>query len=84
MSSIRSGICPKCGHTSIHSGRDIAVKASSGNTIPIDFQHSAALDNYVCVTCGYVESYLSDTHALERIRKQWPDASRTKRKRKHE
>lgn len=82
MSSIRSGLCPKCGHASIHSGRDIPVKASSGNTIPIDFKHSAALDNYVCITCGYVESYLSDNEALKRIAEQWPDASQSKRKRK--
>ena len=78
---MRDGICPKCGHATVHSGRDITVKASSGNSIPIDFRHHAALDNYVCVTCGYVESYLSDKAALERIEKQWPDASKTKRKR---
>jgi hypothetical protein len=78
---VRDGVCPKCGHATVHSGRDIPVKASSGNTIPIDFQHHAALDNYVCVTCGYVESYISDKTALERIEKQWPDASKTKRKR---
>jgi len=79
--SMRSGTCPKCGRATVHSGRDIAVKASSGNTIPIDFQHSVPLDNYVCVSCGYVESYISDERALERINQQWPQAA-AKRKRK--
>ncbi len=81
MSTMRSGICPKCGHATVYSGREIPVKASSGNTIPIDFKNSVALDNYVCTTCGYVESYISDPAALERIRQQWPDASKRKRKR---
>lgn len=78
---VRDGICPKCGNATVHSGRDIAVKSSLGNRIPIDFQNHAALDNYVCVSCGYLERYLSDKPALERIEKQWPDATKTKRKR---
>ena len=78
---MRSGICPKCGHATVHSGRDIPVKGSSGNTIPIDFQNSVALDNYVCVTCGYVESYISDRDALQQIDEAWPEAGKNKKKR---
>ena len=78
---MRGGVCPKCGHATVHSGRDIPVKSSSGNTIPIDFKHHAALDNYVCVTCGYVESYISDKNLLKKIEEQWPEASKSKKKR---
>ena len=77
---MRNGICPKCGHATVHSGRDVPVKNSSGNTIPIDFKNSVALDNYVCVTCGYVESYISNPDAIKRIDEQWPDAGKGKSK----
>lgn len=77
---MRNGICPKCGHATVHSGRDIPVKNSSGNMIPIDFKNSVALDNYVCVSCGYVESYISNQDALARIDEQWPDVAKGKSK----
>ena len=78
---MRSGICSKCGHGTVYSGRDIAVKSSIGNTIPIDFRHHVALDNYVCTTCGYVERYISDKDSLKRISDTWIEASKSKRKR---
>lgn len=82
MTTIRSGICPKCGHATVYSGRDVPAKGSIGNTIPINFKNSVALDNYVCITCGYVESYISDPAALQRIEAEWPDAHAKKRKRR--
>jgi predicted nucleic-acid-binding Zn-ribbon protein len=78
---MRSGICPKCGNATVYSGRDIAVKTSSGNMIPIDFKNHAALDNYVCVSCGYVESYISDKKALDKIAEHWAEAGKNKKKR---
>jgi predicted nucleic-acid-binding Zn-ribbon protein len=78
---MRSGICPKCNHATVYSGRDIAVKASSGNMLPIDFKHHVALDNYVCVSCGYVENYISDRKALDTIAEQWAEAGKNKKKR---
>lgn len=80
---MRNGICPRCDSRRVHSGRDVPVKSSSSNTIPIDFTHSVALDNYVCVACGYIESYISDLDALRRIANQWPDALTVRRKRKN-
>ena len=79
---MKNGICPKCGHPSVYSGRDIPVKASSSNMIPIDFKNYVALDNYVCITCGYIESYISDVEALKKIQAKWKHASESKRKRK--
>lgn len=77
---MRNGICPKCGNATVHSGRNVPVKNSSGNMIPIDFKHSVALDNYVCVSCGYIESYISNPEALKRIDEEWPEAAKGKRK----
>ncbi len=77
---MRNGICSKCGRSSVYSGRDVAVKASVGNRIPIDFTHSVPLDNYVCTSCGYVERYISDTASLTRISEQWSITGKHKRK----
>lgn len=68
---MRSGICIKCGHGTVYSGRDVSVKSSIGNTIPINFRDHAPLDNYVCTTCGYVEHYISNRYMLNRIERQW-------------
>lgn len=81
---MRNGICNKCGEMTVHSGAMIPVKASSGNSIPIDFSHNVPLDNYICVSCGYVESYISDIAALQRIATQWPSADAVRRKRKND
>jgi predicted nucleic-acid-binding Zn-ribbon protein len=79
---MRGGLCPKCGHATVHSGRDDAAKSSSNNRLPIDLRNSVPLDNYVCITCGYVESYISDEKARQQINEKWPHANDTKRKRK--
>jgi predicted nucleic-acid-binding Zn-ribbon protein len=75
---MRDGICPKCGRATVHSGRDVPAKSSTGNRIPIDFQHSAPLDNYVCVSCGYVERYIAKPDDLQRIEQKWRRAGKNK------
>jgi predicted nucleic-acid-binding Zn-ribbon protein len=73
---MKSGRCPKCGSTEVHAGTRIAAKGGvyGSNTIPLGSLgfSSAALDNYVCVTCGYVESYVADRWKLEKIARKWP------------
>jgi ribosomal protein S27AE len=76
---MKNGICPKCGNKTVHSGATLPPKAKAGpdnlNTIPLTagtFISLASLDNYVCTTCGYVESYISDAHKLHKIEQQWP------------
>ncbi|MGJ3240059.1 MAG: hypothetical protein ACFE0Q_15230 [Anaerolineae bacterium] len=77
---MRDGVCIKCGHATVYSGRRVTVKTSASNRLPIDFTHSAPFDNYVCTTCGYVERYISDADSLKRIETQWSPASKHKRK----
>ena len=77
---MRRGVCIKCGQATVYSGRDVPVKHSTGNTVPINFQHRAALDNYVCTTCGYVERYISDPKALSQIESEWSEAGKSKRR----
>jgi predicted nucleic-acid-binding Zn-ribbon protein len=83
---MKSGGCPKCGSNDVHSGEEVPVKAglNNSNSIPIYGKYwtrSASLDNYVCVNCGYVESYISDPKILRKIAEEWPRADgRTKGK----
>ena len=65
--------CPKCGSTDIFSGKDVYPKSGpfTSNSIPISLTSIAALDNYVCSECGYVEHYIADPHKLKEISKKW-------------
>jgi len=75
---MKNGQCPKCNSNNVFSGAKITNKKHSFgfNTIPVGsiWKIPPALDNYVCVDCGYVESYISDKKALEYITKKWPHA----------
>jgi len=47
------------------------------NSIPISIVSIAALDNYVCTDCGYIERYIADPEKLKEIGKKWPKAGKT-------
>jgi hypothetical protein len=49
------------------------------NSIPISIVSIAALDNYVCTDCGYLERYIADAEKLKEIVKKWPKVSETSR-----
>jgi hypothetical protein len=70
---MKTGTCPKCSSGEVFSGADIALKKGpfGSNSIPIGFTSIAALDNYVCTECGYVESYVSDPDKLAEILRKW-------------
>ncbi len=71
---MKSGTCPKCGCRNVYVGTDVVFKSGGfgSNTIPITMWSKASLDNYVCVDCGYVESYLPESYERERISTKWP------------
>lgn len=70
---MKTGVCPKCQSTEIYSGADIPLKKGpfGSNAIPVSMTSIAALDNYVCTDCGYVESYVGESEKLEEIRRKW-------------
>ncbi len=79
---MKSGQCPKCGSTDIRSGEFLEEKEWNymGNRIPVTIalRNTAAwLDNYVCVRCGYVESYIANPDRLREISERWPAAVST-------
>ena len=70
---MKSGICPKCSSYDVFSGAGVALKKGpfGSNSIPIGITSIAALDNYVCGECGYVESYVSESQKLVEISRKW-------------
>jgi predicted nucleic-acid-binding Zn-ribbon protein len=70
---LKTGICPKCNSHEVFSGAGIALKKGpfGSNSIPIGLTSMAALDNFVCSGCGYVESYVSDPDKQTEISRKW-------------
>ena len=70
---VKSGVCPKCRSSQVYSGADIPLKKGpfGSNAIPVSMTSIAALDNYVCLECGYVESYIGETEKLKEIHRKW-------------
>lgn len=70
---MRQGKCPKCGSANVYAAADLPLKSGpfGSNSIPVSLTAMAALDNYVCVDCGLVESYVADDYMLEKIAKKW-------------
>ncbi len=74
---MKNGRCPKCDSSQVFSGADVFPKSGpfTCNAIPISLTALAPLDNYVCLDCGYVESYISTAEDLETVRRNWPLAA---------
>lgn len=74
---MKQGKCPKCGSEEVYSGAEVLPKSGpfGSNSIPISIVSIAALDNYVCTDCGYLESYITDTAKLKEIVKKWAKAT---------
>ena len=70
---MKQGRCPKCDSREIYSGADVYPKSGpfTSNAIPVSLTSIAALDNYVCGACGYVERYIADQKKLVEITKKW-------------
>jgi len=71
---MKTGICPKCGSHEVYGGTEVKWKSGgyNFNCIPITAFTATALDNYVCVDCGYVESYVTDKAKIQKLREKWP------------
>ncbi|MEY9874648.1 transposase-like protein [Streptacidiphilus sp. MAP12-33] len=72
---MRSGICPKCGSTEVHTrfggifrGQTRSIVVAGG----LLGSTRATSDDYVCTDCGYFEQYFTKGRALNRIARKWP------------
>jgi hypothetical protein len=76
--AMKKGVCPICGSTEVYVGttRMKATRSNyyGSNSVPINWATLAPLENFVCITCGYVESYILDAGKLEKIQKHWKRA----------
>ena len=70
---MKTGRCPKCGASEVYSGATLPLKKGpfGSNSIPVTLTSIAALDNYVCINCGYVESYIGDAEKRVEISQKW-------------
>ena len=70
---MKDGKCPKCGSTEVYCGSDVYPKTGpfTSNSIPVSLTSIAALDNYVCTDCGYVERFISEPGKLKEIFIKW-------------
>lgn len=70
---MKQGKCPKCGSKKIYTAPDLPLKSGpfGSNSIPVTLTAIAALDNYVCADCGYVEHYVADANMLKKIASRW-------------
>jgi predicted nucleic-acid-binding Zn-ribbon protein len=70
---MKNGKCPKCGSSNVYSAADLPLKGGpfGSNTIPVSLTSMAPLDNYVCVDCGLVESYVADKEKRKEIARKW-------------
>ena len=75
---MKNGTCPKCNSSNIvMKNMGFLMGAGDAETYlqfwPDDKapSESAECDNYVCLDCGYFESYIVDKASLEILGKKW-------------
>ena len=77
---MKDGKCPKCGSDQYFG--DLHIPAKTGpfgsNSIPITLISIAALNNYVCADCGYLERYVASASKLQEISRVWPRVKKMK------
>ena len=78
---MQSGICPKCGSDEVY---DDSSKSMFGkgerDYLHISANSTVTLRNYVCIVCGYAESYVEDVEKLHEIQVKWNRTPKRKRK----
>ena len=70
---MKKGSCPKCESKEVYkSPKPSGLKGINNvNTIPVTSLSYALLDNYVCLNCGYSESYILKEKDKEKIKRKW-------------
>ncbi len=72
---MKNGICPKCGASEVYHGPNGWVETGwqwkDAAILPMTMMSSAALTNYVCTACGYVERYVHSVADRRTIAENW-------------
>jgi len=74
-SPMKSGKCPKCGKQTVFMKRD-GIYFAGGGVYVFSTDWGAGkpvkeVDQYLCASCGYFESYIEDKAKLEKVVKDW-------------
>ena len=65
---MKDGTCPKCGSKNIYAG----CSPGHRGRLVVALLSGARLEDYVCVDCGYLESYLDNPPAnRDAIQRKW-------------
>jgi predicted nucleic-acid-binding Zn-ribbon protein len=72
---MKSGVCPKCGSMEVRDGSGESWLGDK-NVLRVTFWMKARLQHYVCVECGYIETYVAEPRDLDRIAWEWPPANK--------
>ncbi len=67
---MKNRTCPKCGKKEIYFKQN--RQWNKRNIWITDFSEGV-LSYYVCVNCGYLESYLEREKDLEKIKRKWKE-----------
>ena len=73
---MKNGTCPKCSQNTVHMSKG-GLKYHSAGAIYVQNLKGVFVEpvknytDYVCVTCGYYETYISDDMKLEEISREW-------------
>ena len=72
---MKDGKCPKCNATTVYTKTKGITFGSGGLYVDISSEWASKsvkeVDYYICISCGYFESYLVDPGRLQAIAKDW-------------
>ena len=74
---MKSGICPKCATPSVHASsvkNEVGFSYGDGDfTVHVKewVTSGSRLKQYICVNCGYFESYIVDEAKLGKVAALW-------------
>lgn len=72
---MKNGTCPTCNSATVYSKRNGMSYGDGGIHVQVSSEWaSTALRgsiHYICSTCGYFESYITDKNKLEAVTKDW-------------
>jgi hypothetical protein len=75
---MQDGKCRNCGKGSVHyrSCGNSMFDLTTAHKTPLGNASYAVFKDYVCVTCGYSESFVEDEKTREAIKTSWPQAGK--------
>ena len=69
---MKSGTCPKCGAASVFTRQAGVSRGDGGVHIYTGaVTKPSKLDDYICTSCGYIESYIADAEKRLAVEKVW-------------